>query len=94
MLFQKKIPVLLTAIMLVSTLSPIGVMAKPEDTTTNATVNPEETHEGTFCALSGMETQELSYEESTAIQGIVKQDVAASAQEYNQQKLLENQTTK
>ncbi|MBN3037552.1 MAG: hypothetical protein JW834_03845 [Candidatus Diapherotrites archaeon] len=73
----------LALILLSSTFWPVGAMAQESE------VEIEVTTEGMCSVDSTLGTVELSYDESTAIQGIVEQDVASSAEDYRRRQAAE-----
>jgi hypothetical protein len=72
--------ILIAALLLMSAFWPVGAMAQENPAPVSFT--------GSFCPLSGLQTLSLSPEQAIAIQGIVQQDVAASAEKYERQQLL------
>ncbi|MCD6414614.1 MAG: hypothetical protein J7L23_03220 [Candidatus Diapherotrites archaeon] len=76
-------------ILLASSFWPIAVMAQENNTAGEGDSNSELPATTTMCALSGLEVINLDRDEAVAIQGIVTQDVATSAERYREQQAAE-----
>ncbi|MFC2174406.1 hypothetical protein ACFLQ2_00865 [archaeon] len=85
--------VFILSLLLFSLFTPFGVMAQEngEEEIELISGEPELISEpGSTCAVdSALEVVELDYRQATALQGIVTQDVATSAEEYRRQSALE-----
>ena len=75
----------ISLLLLISIFAPFNVMAQE----TADPEQPEPIMLTGFCPIGNLEVVDLDYQQTTAIQGIVMQDIASSAEEYNKQAALE-----
>ncbi|MCD4740327.1 hypothetical protein K8R43_03995 [archaeon] len=90
---HKTIPLTFALILLVSLFWPVGVMAQNNANMTFNETTPPITEpfdiNARLCSLGGINVTNLNYDQALAIQGIVQQDVATSAQRYREAQVVE-----